>query len=197
MIEKAKNISGLSENGKYIIHQATTKDGYVKAEDIAFEVNTNKEDVSYTMINKTFTIHKVDEKGNPLKDVELEVVRTSDNKVVDKWVTDGKGHQVIGLEENNEYILKEVKTVKGYKVSEPMTFKVDNVKENQTLTMKSDLIPVPPTPPVDNAGEDTSGKKPPRTDDNTNIAMYGLLLLGAGVGAYVSTRRKKNEEEAE
>lgn len=132
--------SNLREGMDYVIREVETPKGYVRASDVEFTVSDEKVNEAYEMVDKQFTITKLDENGKPLKDAQLIVVDRDTNETADKWTTDGNGHIVSGLEEGKSYILKEQKAPKGYKVAEPIDFTIDDVKENQSLEMKDELI---------------------------------------------------------
>ena len=138
--DKTYTPSNLREGMNYDIREVEAPEGYVRASDVEFTVSDEKVNEAYEMVNKQFTITKLDENGKTLKDAKLIVVERDTNKTVDKWTTDGNGHIVKGLEEGKSYLLKEQKAPRAYKVASPIDFTIDNVKENQSLEMKDELI---------------------------------------------------------
>lgn len=153
--------------GKYTLHEETAPDGYLVAEDVAFEVQetgeiqkvTMKDDVTKVEISKT------DIAGEELPGAKL-TIHDKDGKVVESWTSGDKPHYIEMLP-IGEYILHEESAPDGYLVAEDIRFEVKNTGEIQKVTMKDEAE----KPPVE----------PPKTGDGTKF-LFWLLLTGlAGV----------------
>lgn len=129
-------VKGLKENEKYTLHEELAIGNYVKASDIEFTVNVDKNTQEIVMIDKLVEITKTDlTTGQELEGAELEVIDKEGN-VIDKWISTKEPHQVKGLEEGKTYILKEITAPYGYEISEEITFVVTTDKETQKIEMK-------------------------------------------------------------
>ncbi|MGX7112074.1 Cna B-type domain-containing protein [Gemella cuniculi] len=67
--------------------------------------------------NFTIKVHKESEDGKALQGAEFDVIRKATNEVVGKIVTDDKGNGELGGLLKTDYIIKETKAPKGYKLS--------------------------------------------------------------------------------
>lgn len=133
--ENPHPVSGLKENTSYILQELEAPDGYVKANDIQFNVSGKKHDQIIEMMDKQVAVQKIDDDQQPLAGAKVQVVSTETKKIVDQWITDGNPHMVHGLQENKSYILQERKAPSGFETSEDVRFIVTGEKENQQITM--------------------------------------------------------------
>ena len=79
---------------------------------------------------------KVDERNNPLKGVQLQVLDSTGTVVIPTWTTDGNPYEITGLLEiGKTYKLHEVKTLTEYNLSKDVSFTVQNTTEVQTVRM--------------------------------------------------------------
>lgn len=130
-------VSGLIEGESYILHEEIVVDGYVKATDIEFTVTEDKETQKIEMVDKIVEVIKTDlVTGEELEGAELEVIDKETGETIDKWTSGKEPHKVIGLEENKQYILKEVTCPYGYEQAEEIEFTVTTDKETQKIEMK-------------------------------------------------------------
>lgn len=124
-------ISGLIAGHSYTLYEIDAPEGFAVALPVKFTVDDNGKDQEVTMINKKVIVSKVDTNVIELAGAELEV-RDADDKVVDKWVSDGKPHAIDGLEVGKTYTLYETKAPEGYAIATPITFTVaDNAKNDE------------------------------------------------------------------
>ena len=129
-------VSGLIEEETYILHEEKAIGDFVKAQDIEFTVNKDKETQEIIMIDKLVEITKTDlTTGEELEGAELEVIDEKGN-VIDKWTSTKEAHKVKGLEEGKTYTLKETTSPYGYEVTEEIKFVVTTDKETQKVEMK-------------------------------------------------------------
>lgn len=129
-------ISGLKESETYKLHEEVCVGNYVKASDIEFKVTTDKETQKVVMIDKLVEITKSDiTTGEELEGAELEVTDEEGN-IIDKWISTKELHQVKGLEEGKNYILREITAPYGYEITEEIKFVVSKDKETQKVEMK-------------------------------------------------------------
>ena len=81
-------------------------------------------------------IIKVDERNNPLKGVQLQILNSSGAVVIPTWTTDGNPYEITGkLEIGQTYKLHEVKTLTEYNLSKDVSFTVQDTAEVQTVKM--------------------------------------------------------------
>ena len=81
-------------------------------------------------------IIKVDERNNPLKGVQLQILNSSGAVVIPTWTTDGNPYEITGkLEIGQTYKLHEVKTLTEYNLSKDVSFTVQDTTEVQTVKM--------------------------------------------------------------
>ncbi len=79
---------------------------------------------------------KVDQKGDPLKGVQLQILDTNGNIVIPTWTTDGNPYEITGqLEIGQKYKLHEVKTLTEYVLSNDVSFTVRDTPDVQTVRM--------------------------------------------------------------
>lgn len=79
---------------------------------------------------------KVDERNNPLKGVQLQILDSNGNVVIPTWTTDGNPYEITGLLEIGQtYKLHEVKTLIEYNLSKDVSFTVQDTTEVQTVRM--------------------------------------------------------------
>ena len=129
-------IKNLIEGETYTLHEEYAAEGYVKATDIEFTVNTDKETQKVELIDKIVLISKTDlVTGEELPGAEL-IVTDKEGNLVDRWISTNEPHQVVGLQEGQEYLLTEITNPYGYEIAETITFKVTLDKETQLIEMK-------------------------------------------------------------
>ncbi len=81
-------------------------------------------------------IIKVDERNNPLKGVQLQILDSNGNVVIPTWTTDGNPYEITGLLEIGQiYKLHEVKTLTEYNLSKDVSFTVQDTTEVQMVRM--------------------------------------------------------------
>lgn len=120
----------------YTLTEVGLPEGYVTAEPVKFTVKDTGEVQKVVMKNEpsVVQIDKVDEEGKALAGAVLRII-DKNNKRVDEWTSDGKGHTVKKLIVGETYTLKEVKAPEGYVTAEPVQFTVKDTKEIQKITM--------------------------------------------------------------
>lgn len=143
----AKNLVGIIKvDTDYILHEVSAPAGKATANDVEF--NLSSDDVfdvyTVTMVDPDIRIefNKVDESGNLVKDVTLQVLNSNKTKVIDEWVTDGKtNHQIVGekLTPGLTYYLHEVSAPKQYQLASDKKFTVKDTAELQTVKMVNKL----------------------------------------------------------
>ena len=134
--EEPHRIKNLIEGQTYIVHEENVPEGYVKTKDIEITVTDKKENQYEVMIDKIVSISKKDlVTGEELPGAELEIT-DKDGNVIDKWTSTDTPHNIVGLEEDQEYTLTEKTCPYGYEQAESITFKVTEEKINQLIEMK-------------------------------------------------------------
>ena len=109
----------LSE-GTYKVVEVSAPSGYViSTEEKEFTLDRNHTSISvdFENVKNEVIIEKKDASDNSfVSGAVLRLIRVSDNKVIDEWTTNSKGHSVRGLKEG-EYKVIEVKAPNGYTLS--------------------------------------------------------------------------------
>ncbi len=109
-------------------------------------------------------------------------------KVIESWISEKTPHKVRALVPGT-YRLREELAPEGYEKAEEITFKVNETKEVQKVTMYDRRKETEKTTETPKTG---SPSDTPKTGDSTPIGLYLLMLLfGAGSGAGIIWRRKK------
>ena len=132
-------IEGLTVGETYTLVETETPQGYVTAKDMTFTVENTEDTVDISMIDKVFTISKVDIAGEDLEGATL-TVYDEDGNVVDEWTTDGTTHYVENLKEGETYTLVETVTPEGYVTIEDLTFTVSEEKTDEHLDVVDEII---------------------------------------------------------
>lgn len=145
----AHTIYGLEINQKYLIREtvAPFDNGYVTAKDTLITVKDSLEP-QYYYIEDEFThieINKVDiETKDNLAGATLALYPIMDNGEVDygacfeTWLTTDKTH-IIERIPVGKYLLKELSTVEGYTIAQPMIIEVKDTADTQTFELANDF----------------------------------------------------------
>ena len=116
--------------------QAPTEGGYVRAENVTFEVLPTGE-IQQVEMKDDFTKVEISKKditnGDELRGAHLEIT-DSEGHIVAEWVTDGQPHRIDRLQPG-EYILTETAAPNGYKLAESVRFVVEESGRIQKVTM--------------------------------------------------------------
>lgn len=181
-------VYGLPE-GEYVLHEelAPLEDGYVSAEDIAFEVRADGSVTEVEMKDaySMADIIKTDlATGKVLPGATLQILG-KEGELLEEWVTDGKPHRMEKLPVGVELTLRETTAPEGYEIAEDVRFTLKDTMEVQKVEMQDARTPEKPTAP--------------KTGDSLYLP---IVLLTACVGsaavlAVLVIRRKRagNREE--
>lgn len=127
--------------GAYMLTETIAPNGYIKAESISFVL---KEDMSsktnYVMYDDytKVSISKQDkDTKKELSGATLEL-KDSDGKVVDKWVTNGKAHEITRLA-TGKYTLTETKAPEEYEIAKDIVFEVKATEKEQEVVMYDEV----------------------------------------------------------
>ena len=133
-------IKGLEEGKSYTLHEEIAVGEYVKATDIEFTVDYDKETQYLKMIDKLVAVKKTDlVTGENIEGAELTITDEEGN-IIDEWVSTKEEHYVKGLEENKKYTLTEKTCPYGYEIAESIEFTVSEDKSTQIIEMKDKPI---------------------------------------------------------
>ncbi len=146
-------VTGLEVNKKYKLVEDTAPLGYIKVTEVEFTVLDNGIDQKFTMIDTIERVGKVDENGDYLSGVQMEV-RTSDlGTVIDAWETGAHIVDITDAEakklEKGDVITKETETGEVVKIyplvkTEKTTTK-DDESEKTAEQLKKDACEVKAT----------------------------------------------------
>ena len=117
--------------------QAPTEDGYVRAENVTFEVLPTGE-IQRVEMKDDFTKVEISKKditnGDELRGAHLQIT-DSEGHIVAEWITDGRPHRIDRLQPG-EYILTETTPPpNGYQLAESVRFVVEESGRIQKVTM--------------------------------------------------------------
>ena len=116
--------------------QAPTEDGYVRAENVTFEVLPTGE-IQQVEMKDDFTKVEISKKditnGEELRGAHLQVT-DSEGHIVAKWTTDGHPHRIDRLQPG-VYTLTETAAPKGYRLAESVRFQVEESGHIQKVAM--------------------------------------------------------------
>lgn len=145
-LSAAKNYSGTLNRekvnlGSYTFQAIVWKTPSSNIQDLASWNFTNDPDI-YTSLRADFVgtasvqISKFDATGS--KEIPGAVLQLTDanGKELDKWTSDGNTHIVSNLPSNASYTLTEISAPEGYKIANPVTFKL--TQDMQKVTMKDE-----------------------------------------------------------
>jgi uncharacterized surface anchored protein len=135
----------LESGGKYTLHESEAPAGYIVSDDISFNVSSDGslDEIKMVDIPTSVSIVKSDQEGTPLSGAVLQV-KTTDGKVVEEWVSDGKEHLIVGkLSVGTKYILHETQAPEGYDISDDIEFETNTDGKNISINMvdKKTIIP--------------------------------------------------------
>ena len=145
-LSAAKNYSGTLNRekvnlGSYTFQAIVWKTASNSIQDLASWNFTNDPDI-YTSLRADFVgtasvqISKFDATGS--KEIPGAVLQLTDanGMELDKWTSDGNTHIVSNLPSNASYTLTEISAPEGYKIANPVTFKL--TQDMQKVTMKDE-----------------------------------------------------------
>lgn len=116
--------------------QAPTEDGYVRAENVTFEVLPTGE-IQRVEMQDDFTKVEISKKditnGEELRGAHLQIT-DSEGHIVAEWVTDGQPHRIDRLQPG-EYLLTETAAPTSYKLAESVRFVLEESGHIQKVTM--------------------------------------------------------------
>ena len=145
--DQPTEIQGLVPGKNYVLHELKAPKGYVSAEDIV--VPTKDKDVSVKMIDKEMDviIKKVTDKGDPVADVTLTILKEDGtvatdkdgNKAIYQTKADQDWHAGKYLEEGKKYILRETEVVAGVYRAKDVEFTAPK-KGDKTLSITVTMI---------------------------------------------------------
>lgn len=170
------------EDGKYTVEETKAPSGYEKTNEIfEFVIDNNNRDVTLTIentaIEKLVNILKVDKAtGKPLAGATL-VVKDSEGKVIEEFVTTEEPHTITGLTDG-EYTVEEIAAPEGYKKSDEV-YKFTISDETPTALVifeNNEIVEVP------------------FTGSNKSLisTLFGSVLLISGVGfVYYNGKKQK------
>lgn len=135
--DEEHKVNGLEEGKTYTLHEDLSPIGYNVANDIEFEVTTEKVNQTIEMIDTIAEVSKTDENKSLLKGAELEVVSTQTKNIVDKWTT---GQHLFDVTDEMKAELEAGNTVSDMMISEDDSttlYKITPHKDDFTLMLQS------------------------------------------------------------
>ena len=137
-------VRNLVEGKTYTLTETYAPDGYVMAAPVEIKVTEDKENQTYTVIDKQVEFSKTDVDGNLLAGMEYEVKDVATDSVVDEGVTNDENPVLLnGLTVGHTYELIETKEPENFvKKAEPLTFTVTDEMEIQKVSLKDKFVEV-------------------------------------------------------
>ena len=199
--------------GKYTLLEETAPKGYIISSKVPFEVKDTGEIQSVKMEDAQamgkIILNKTDkDTKKPMKGVEFALC-DSKGKVLETLVTDSAGHAESGeypiasfkdgkYKEAIVYILKETKTLDGYKLDETehkVAFEyVDDHTPvvEYTLDLTNEKLPEENQPGTPDTPNNTTSVNSPKTGDDTNIWLFvAAMVVSAGGMIVLLVKRKR------
>lgn len=159
-------IEGLIVGESYILREEIAPDGFVRATDIEFKVENNKEIQKVTMVDKIVKMSKKNIGGEEIEGAEMKVFDKEGN-IVDEWTSTKEPHIINNLVENETYTLHEEIAPNGYVKATDIEFTVSTEKETQHIEMIDKVVDVTKTDLVD--GSEVEGAELVITDKDGNV----------------------------
>lgn len=186
---KGHIIKKLVVGQEYTLTEVKAPDGYVTAEPVKFTVKDTDEIQKIKMVNKCTRIEiiKIDaETEDTLAGASLTLYSGNEkDKAVDTWVSDITPHKIMRLTVGQDYILKEERAPEGYKLAEPVAFKVLNTEDVQKIQIDNEREDIPPQTETTVPPKESEPPKPeaPKTGDWMNVPLWGGMTVLSGVAA--------------
>ena len=197
--------------GTYTLREELAPDGYLRAEDVKFTVKETGEiqkvamvdDYTKVQISKTDMVTKKELPGAKL------TIFDSNNEKIEEW-TSGKEPHMIEKLKPGTYTLREVTAPKGYEVAEDVKFTVKETGEIQKVAMvdapKETKTSTPSsgssssTPKGGSSTPSSSSQRQrsnPETGDTTNVILWIVLMIVAGVfaGSFWYVKREMDKDD--
>ena len=199
--------------GKYTLLEETAPKGYIISSKVPFEVKDTGEIQSVKMEDAQamgkIILNKTDkDTKKPMKGVEFALC-DSKGKVLETLVTDSAGHAESGeypiasfkdgkYKEAIVYILKETKTLDGYKLDETEHKVVFEYVDDHTpvveytLDLTNEKLPEENQPGTPDTPNNTTSVNSPKTGDDTNIWLFvAAMVVSAGGMIVLLVKRKR------
>ncbi len=131
------DVSGLRAGASYRLVEKIAARGYVMAQSCDFTVTDDGIDQTVVLVDKQQLVLKTDTGIRALAGAEFEVRQVDDERLIDKWISDGTAHAVSGLEIGRSYVLYETKAPAGYVKAKPVEFTVgsDNSRNDDPISI--------------------------------------------------------------
>jgi len=188
--EEAHVIKELVVGQTYTLIETKPADGYATAESIKFTIEDTT-DVQKVEMKDDVTkveISKQDIAGKELPGAKLTIL-DENGKVVESWTSTNEPHYIEMLKVG-KYTLREETAPDGYLVANDVEFEVKDTAEVQHVIMVDEQKPETP--------KTTTTTDGPKTGDDSNIWLWALIALLAGVSAVgfgtFASKRKRNAE---
>ena len=204
-------IEGLPE-GTYKLEEISAPNGYYYHEEISFVVSNSGEIQMVEMKDAPieYEIHKVDEEGNPVEGVKLQLFDLTDQKEI-PLENDGittkqpfKLSQVLSIE--HQYELREIKGKEGYYTAASILFEVPKYNTDVIHISLTDIRTGVYVNKVDQYGEAVSGAeleilKARKQEDGSIIPLEEQVIhtfttkaTYEDISAYVEGSNEENEQ---
>ncbi|MBR1741868.1 MAG: LPXTG cell wall anchor domain-containing protein, partial [Lachnospiraceae bacterium] len=189
-------VRGLFHDEKYILRETRPADGYVTADDIAFELTEREAGETavavyqgdemvmqdgnrVVMVDDTTKIRLIkigSDTGQGLRGARIEVLDSKGEKVMGFSTTED-GVDITGkLAVGKTYTFRETEAPKGYKLAKPVKYKIKDTGKLQKVTMTD---------------EKTDKPHVPQTGRTTPLVASAALLLLAAAGSGTVFRKKR------
>ncbi|MCR5141568.1 MAG: hypothetical protein K6C68_03450 [Ruminococcus sp.] len=207
--DKAHFIEAVLTAGEtYTLHETVSADGYVIANDVDFEVNTDGSVNEVVMYDDTTKAHI--SKRDITTDEELPgaklVILDENGEIVEEWVSTDEAHIIEGkLIVGKEYTLRETIAPEGYEIAQDITFKVNEDGSVTEVIMYDERKPDEDKPHEDTPHEEVphsdvpSSNTPDVSNPHTGVSEVSdkaaIILACAGLLLMVSMLIHKDEDK--
>lgn len=182
--------------GSYILRELEAPAGYVKSDDIPFEVKETGEIQTITMLESytKIDVNKMDTEGNLLPGAVL-VLKDGEGNIIETWKSSTEPHRIEKLPVG-EYRLEEQEAPRGYVCAKGIDIRVKDTRDVQTFTLYNYETEVEIGKKDKDTKEYLKGAELVLKDDEGNTVdawtsgEYPHVIKKLAVGTYTLTEKK-------
>ena len=188
--------------GKYTIREKEAPEGYIKTDDIIYEVDESNHSVTVKNYYNRVIVYKYESGTKNYVEGAILHIEDEDGNEVETWTTKDDKHTITKLEAGT-YTLYEDKAPKGYKKAKPIEFEVEDGKVTKVKMYDAKIKSTSKkydddssTTVITTSNETGETQAVPTGDSNTIMLYVGIGVVAILIIAFIVFRRsKKNKPE--